>query len=232
MHAIDPVFDLLDRWRHLPAYQLERRADVYFALYLPEVLEAATGTPIDPRLVPELPIKRDLIWRDSPSNLSVKIDYAAFAADRSKVFLVELKTDDGSRNATQDHDLETAASLGLAPILEGVVAVARKSNAHGKYAHLLALLAEHGCLRLPPDLLAKAHSDRRQGLRALQAQVEVTVAPGEWATEVLYVQPNGAGENCIDFERFAAVVEKRDDALSQRFARSLRTWATERAGRG
>ena len=55
MHAIDPVFDLLDRWRHLPAYQLERRADVYFALYLPEVLEAVTGTPIDPRLVPELP---------------------------------------------------------------------------------------------------------------------------------------------------------------------------------
>ncbi|MCB9540785.1 MAG: hypothetical protein H6704_31575 [Myxococcales bacterium] len=232
MHAIDPVFDLLDRWRHLPAYQLERRADVYFALYLPEVLEAVTGTPIDPRLVPELPIKRDLIWRDSPSNLSVKVDYAAFAADRSKVFLVELKTDDGSRNAIQDHYLETAAALGLAPILEGVVAVARKSTAHGKYAHLLALLAEHGCLKLPDGLLAKAHSDHRQGLRKLQVQVEVTVAPGEWATEVIYVQPNGAGEGCIDFERFATVVEKRGDPLSQRFARSLRTWATERAGRG
>ena len=40
---IDEVFALLDRWRHLPAYQLERRADVFFAAYLHEVVEAETG---------------------------------------------------------------------------------------------------------------------------------------------------------------------------------------------
>ena len=34
----EDVFELLDDWRHLPAYQLERRADIYFAMYLPELL--------------------------------------------------------------------------------------------------------------------------------------------------------------------------------------------------
>ena len=36
--TIERVFELLDRWRHLPAYKLEPRADIFFALYLPEVL--------------------------------------------------------------------------------------------------------------------------------------------------------------------------------------------------
>ena len=36
---IDRLFDRMDRWRHLPSYQLERRADLFFSLYLPEVLQ-------------------------------------------------------------------------------------------------------------------------------------------------------------------------------------------------
>jgi len=38
MNRIDAIFDRMDVWRHLPSYQLERRADLFFALYLPEVL--------------------------------------------------------------------------------------------------------------------------------------------------------------------------------------------------
>ena len=37
--TIERVFKLLDNWRHLPDYQLERRADIFFALFLPEVLK-------------------------------------------------------------------------------------------------------------------------------------------------------------------------------------------------
>ena len=40
MRSIDTLFDRMDAWRHLPSYQLERRADLFFSLYLPEVLEA------------------------------------------------------------------------------------------------------------------------------------------------------------------------------------------------
>ena len=39
MESVQQVFSLLDRWRHLPNYQLERRADIFFAVYLPKILE-------------------------------------------------------------------------------------------------------------------------------------------------------------------------------------------------
>ena len=71
MERINQVFDRLDAWRRLPDYQLERRADLYFSLYLPEVLEALLGEPIRQDLVPEFPIKQ------LDSNRSDKVDYLA-----------------------------------------------------------------------------------------------------------------------------------------------------------
>jgi hypothetical protein len=38
MEPLNQMFEMLDRWRHLPAYQLERRADILFAIYLPGFL--------------------------------------------------------------------------------------------------------------------------------------------------------------------------------------------------
>ena len=36
---INHLFDQMDKWRHLPSYQLERHIDLFFSLYLPQVLE-------------------------------------------------------------------------------------------------------------------------------------------------------------------------------------------------
>jgi len=36
---IQKLFDLLDDWRYLPAYRLERRSDVFFVLYLSLILK-------------------------------------------------------------------------------------------------------------------------------------------------------------------------------------------------
>ena len=60
---IECVFDLLDKWRNLPAYQLERRADIYFALFLPDVLDhylRPRDLAVNPRLIPEFPIRQKL----------------------------------------------------------------------------------------------------------------------------------------------------------------------------
>ena len=76
------MFANLDAWRHLPSYQLERRADVFFSLYLHEVLEAELGVELEPTLIPEFPIKRDLVLAVDPSGLSVKVDYALVARER------------------------------------------------------------------------------------------------------------------------------------------------------
>ena len=59
MAPIDVEFRHLDRWRHLPNYQLERRADVSFSINLKDVAEEFTGAGLEDEIIPELPLKRD-----------------------------------------------------------------------------------------------------------------------------------------------------------------------------
>ena len=222
---LDTVFDHMDRWRHLPAYQLERRADLFFSAYLADVVAAHTGVAVSPILVPELPIRRDLIWPEQPSKKSVKVDYVVFAADRSKVFFIELKTDAGSRRVAQDHYLARVVDVGFRAVVEGIVDISQATNAYQKYGHLLHALACHGCLRLPDRLDDHLWPTVRPGLGKLLREVEVTVGEGELAIEVVYVQPEASGgEACIDFETFAAHVEQHEDAVSRAFAGALRRW--------
>ena len=80
--SLAAVFDLLDRWRHFPSYQLERRADIFFALYLPGIIQRALGVKVDARMIPEFPIKRE------DNNQSTKVDYFLLSEDRTRAFLV------------------------------------------------------------------------------------------------------------------------------------------------
>jgi len=61
MDPLEKVFQHRDRWRHLPNYQLERRADVFFSVYLASIVEAFTGVALKDKFLPEFPLKRDLI---------------------------------------------------------------------------------------------------------------------------------------------------------------------------
>jgi hypothetical protein len=121
------------------------RADVFFSVYLKAVFEEEfPGIALEDEIVPELPLKRDLIWPDRATNLSVKVDYALFAGDRSRVFFVELKTDGASRRDAQDDYLEAARRIGFPRILEGLRAILLTTTAHQKYHHLAASLARLG----------------------------------------------------------------------------------------
>ena len=134
--------------------------------------------------------------------------------DRSIVYFVELKTDDGSRNAGQDAYLEAARTLGFAAVLVGLGAIMLRTKAPHKYTHLAGLLAELGFLRA--------------GERARA----IEVLPTDARIEVVYVQPNASASEArvIDFERFAARVARHDDPLSQSFAAALLRWRSP-AGR-
>jgi hypothetical protein len=59
--TISKIFDNLDSWRHLPSYQLERRADIFFAAYLPELLMARFGTALGTQLI-SMPSLHALRW--------------------------------------------------------------------------------------------------------------------------------------------------------------------------
>jgi len=225
------VFANMDRWRHLPAYQLERRADIFFSAYLPAVVAEQMGVEVLQEVVPELPIRRDLIWPDRPSKASVKVDYAVFAADRSRVFFVELKTDVGSRRDNQDTYLSKSVDVGFSRIVQGIVEISQATNAYQKYGHLLHALADHRCVRLPDGLDEHLWPKVRSGLGRLLREVEVTVGDDEFAVEVVYVQPEGSeGDSCIDFDDFAGHVDRFDDPVSKAFAASLRGWVGRAGG--
>ena len=222
---VDTLFELLDRWRHLPNYQLERRADIFFGLYLPELLANRFGQPIA-GVVPEFPVKRDLIWPSHPTNKSVKVDYVALAEDRRRCYFVELKTDAASRRDTQDHYLERCGELGFTAILDGLISIVKASSAHQKYFHLLSKLAELGCLNLPPELAEFVFPQARRGLREVQDQIETCVDPGEFELEVVYIQPlspENDSDNVIGFEEMASWLDGKDE-MAQVFAEYLRRW--------
>lgn len=228
MTPLPTLFRLLDSYRHLPDYQLERRADILFAIYLPAYLERTRGVSLSPVVIPELPIKRDLIWPETPTHHSVKVDYCFSAADGSQVFFVELKTDDKSRRETQDTYLQRSQALGFRRIVEGIVDIVRVSKARQKYYHLAVALQRLGHLRLPDTLPDYLYPKPRAGLSQQLAAIEV-LAPDP-PIEVVYLQPtrpdalDTTDPRYIDFTQFAAFVREHPDELSQLFAASLERW--------
>ena len=97
MKPTQTLFDRMDSWRHLPNYQLERRADLFFSLYLSEVLNAKLGFHVKDQIIPEFPVRIGTIYPDIPIDKSYKIDYVLLSADSDKAILVELKTEGLSR---------------------------------------------------------------------------------------------------------------------------------------
>lgn len=216
MESPSDLFDRLDAWRHLPNYQLERRADVFFSLYLPEALGRVLGFPVSDVLVPEFPVRIGTIYPDIPIDKSYKIDYLTVSVDGRTPIFVELKTEGASRRESQDKYLSKSQQVGLTALLDGLCVICKVTNAKRKYEHLLLELERLG---------------------VMQRSAEGTWHPtaGDFVTPLLvYVQPNPPKEpdtnTVIAFHEFADVVAGHEDAFSQRFAVSLREWADITAG--
>lgn len=220
---------MLDRWRHLPAYRLEPRADPFFALYLREVVATHVGEELHEVIIPELPLRRGSLWGEGTEapNTSVKVDYALTARSGSTFYLLELKTDAASRRDEQDTYLERAAAMGLHAIVDGILRIVPASDSKyvQKYMHLLHDLARLGFVEVPPAVYEYAFPDVRRGItERLRGLRNLVVEPGP-RVQVLYVQPNAdAAHDSIGFEEFATVVERHGDPLSLAFAESLRGW--------
>lgn len=234
--TLESVLCLLDRWRHLPSYQLERRADVIFALFLPEVLKKqfCTGNLC---LVPEFPIKKSRLqsYHDDTTAQSINVDFLAVeerARDDKgtsrRAFLVELKTDMASWNEAQERHLRQAVKVGLKELVLDVIDICFATNQKSKYIHLLHLLSE---LKIPvkyDDALYPVERGYSETLREVQTRVSKT-RPADWPSlELVYVQPKN---NIIDFNEFATIIrENGAEGIRQTFARYLEEWAAKDAG--
>ena len=176
------LFDRFDAWRHFPDYQLERRSDIFFSLYMVEALEEKLGYAVSPQLVPEFPVRIGTIYSDTRArgrkkNHSKKIDYLALSADGRTPILVELKTDVASRRAVQDEYLLAAQAAGLPALIEGVLDLFRVSTAKRKYYCLLQQLQRMGLLTLPPKLADIMAADTLRGARIASRSAHVTSTP-------------------------------------------------------
>jgi len=221
--AVSLIFSNLDRWRHFPNYQLERRVDVLFSVYLKGLLEDFTGRPMMDIILPEFPIRRDLVCATQPSGLSIKVDYVLFSQDRQAVYFVELKTDQSSRRTAQDKCLEAAKRVGFAEILRGLVTIVCKTDSSHKYYHLLYWLSRAGFLGLPLDIEDYLYPVARRGLASRLNSIKLPqINP---PIRVVYIMPHATpGLDCIDFGQVVSYLNGLDDDFARLFAASLSRW--------
>ena len=209
--AIEAIFDNLDAWRHLPAYQLERRADIFFAAYLPEILHARFGT-MPSHVIPEFPVHIPTIRPGASGDSSFRIDYLAISTSPAPFIFVELKTDNSSHRPDQDLYLKEAAEAGLPTLIGGISDIYKATKAKRKYDALLKQLDRAGLITF-----------HGKGMFEIKAS---NVKP-----TVVYIQPAPDTErDVIHFVEIAQLLEINPDPLRTRFARSLREWATVEPG--
>ena len=206
---IDNLFDLLDDWRNLPSYQLERRVDIFFALHLKTIFWKILGTNVD-LIIPEFPVRVGEISEKLPGlNKSFKIDYLVYSKDNQKVYLVELKTDQRSLREKQDWYLNNAAKIKVSGLIDGIVKIYAATKQKTKYDKLL-------------EKLEKIHwIDRIDNkVKNLNCMIE---------PEVIYIQPiNDTGrENIISFDKIISALNHSVDPLTVRFLKSLEKWKSD-----
>lgn len=231
---LDAMFERLDRWRHLPSYRLEMRADPFFAAFMPEILRAGLDSSIDDVVIPEFPLRRGSIYGESEPgpNASVKVDYVAVSRARPCAYLVELKTDLASRDPDQDWYLDTAVKNGVAVAVADVLKIMQKTHSDyvPKYMHLLHALDCLGWIGVPPALYAEVCRRRKPGPRSWLREIALSPQLNDMSFEKVYIQPKATdGDRCIDFAVAAEAVGSTGSHLGDLFSKYLIRW-TEPAG--
>lgn len=229
MKVIEDVFDNMDKWRNLPKFALETRAGIFFGVYLKTALEAKYKIRINEVIIPEFPIRKASIDPSIKSNQSsFNVDFLAFSEDNKTAFLIELKTDMGSRREVQDYYLTAVTKIGLNGLIHGLVKIFRATKVKRKYFHLFKMLEDAGIVELPSQLETLVFSKNMRGVNALIQEVKIVAPIREM--KVLYLQPADDGENIINFKEFGSLIEDLRDSITQRFIESLKTWSEIKAG--
>lgn len=207
---IDKLFNYLDEFRQLPAYQLERRADIFFALYLKEILQVKLKIIID-SFIPELPLKIEGTTTSGKStNLSNKVDYLAISKDKKRIFLVELKTENSSLRTIQNQYLLKAKTDGLQKLLQDLSDIYIASRQKNKYKALLPLIYDLSWLDQEFKSIIKEHYS-----------IDIVYIVPSADTTLLNSNPLA---EIITFNDIINTLNHHSDFLTQRFLKSLKNW--------
>jgi hypothetical protein len=231
MDRIDEFFNLMNDWRNLPTYQLERRADLFFALYLPRVLKEGGITKNLVKLIPEFPF-----WRDSRGAPSC-VDYVALAPDEELNILIELKTDHNSVDLRQMDKLRWLRDRGFREMVDGVRRRFCKRDHTGKYYHLLEKLSDMGLVDIPSEVKkAMAQDDYKTAKKEagkngvlIRDKKELKVCKLIYIVPIREVADTVKADSVLSFKDFRKVLRTDSSPFSQRFQESLSLWE-EKAG--
>ena len=230
-------FQRLDEWRHFPAFPLEPRSEVLFALFLPTVLEKSkcVGVKVKPQVIPQFPLKQESEDKEKDYNLSDKVDFFALSDDGNSAFLIELKTDMRSRRPDQDDYLTNAIDKCMCRIMGDFKEMSKSRNdkhSRQKYFHMAHALSEIGVLGLPSDLEDTMYAAHSQGVHELIEGICIRKPCPK--IDVVYIQPRPCKKDKVDgfkyiyFKEFANCIEYEGE-LGKLFADSLRKWIKEPA---
>ena len=215
MSSVQSYFSLLRDWKRLPAYRAEPRVDSIVGFALPEILLHNRNERVT-LVIPELPLRigsvQPLHEGKSFSNKSYKVDFFVMT-EGGKNYLVEFKTDSGSRREKQDDYLEAARDVGLGAVVEGILKLYQATTYKKKYRYLLAKLQKAGLISGgDPEHTASVTRDR---------------------LDVLYVQPHAkdddAGRDILDFVAVAEALRERfgGDEFTEAAAQAFLAWVED-----
>ena len=196
------VLERLEQWRHFPAYQMERRADIFLSFVLPEILKKKfeLNRVDDMKVIPEFPLhKGKLLDATKNRNMSVKVDFAVFSRTNNRIFLVELKTDNNSINRDQLCRMVKVKSSGALELLNGVIECARNTNvSHRKYAHLLWNLSHDvRCISVPSSFTDMKWTELHPGLTKNFKQVHVHESWTNATIELVLLYPGYSSQKNV-----------------------------------
>lgn len=245
---IKKLFTRMDDWRHLPSYQLERRADLFFSLYLPEVLSKVLSEEypdIDIRqdLIPEFPIRIGTIDKTKrENNQSKKVDYLALSADGTTAYLIELKTDNASITAGQTETLVSACKKTFTELLEGLLEIFKSDSLNSirrrKYLYLLNKLGHMKQIYMPDKLKKIMDNKTLYGITKASKDLKVTTKVEQIMP--VYIVPSRSVKSykknkikVITFANFRKFIDDMNynDMVSTQFKACLSGWAENEAGK-
>ncbi|MBT0652342.1 hypothetical protein [Geomobilimonas luticola] len=226
--AIESMLKNLDKWRHLPKYQLERRADIFFGLFIRDIISCRFGHPTHEIIIPEFPYcnNKDTEDDDIDTNTTVNFDYVILSKDCSLAYIVELKTDTNSFREKQETYLERASKKmdfmdNIKYLIEKVYTATKQK---GKYSHLfellvkLKLLSNNGKTYEPPNE------------KVLRPEIQVVYIAPRMKKEKLKVISEYA--KIISFQEVIGILENLENIgpVEALFADHLRRWDQIPAG--
>jgi len=225
------LFNLMDDWRNLPTYQLERRADLFFALYLPKVLVKREITKSLAKLIPEFPF-----WNDSRGGPPSCVDYVALAPEEGLNILIELKTDH-KVDLKQMDKLCRLKDRGFREMVDDIRGRFCKHDHTGKYYHLLEKLSDMGLVNISSEVKNAMKIDDYATAKREAGKNGVTLSDKKkfGVCKLIYIVPTKEvaakvkADMTITFEDFRKAIPTNGSRVSQRFKESLSLWE-EKAG--